>query len=283
MPVRIMTLNVRYAVKKTLLPNEQPWEVRCPKIASQLRLYTTGQENTFICTQEVQHQQLLDLQTELGARWAQIGRGRADEANGGEFSPIFYQADHWSVERTKTYWLSPTPETPSNAWGATINRIVTVGLFKHKDSKTRVIVMSTHLDHKSYEARRESAKLLLEIARNWKEECNVVYENDIPTFLGGDFNSGPEDEPHRLLTASFDAMRDMSDLVPAKRHYGNKITYTTFGEAEPATIDYLFVLSPKNIEFCNFAVLENRFDDGVYYSDHRPVLADVEVPVITAL
>ncbi|GKT55938.1 endonuclease/exonuclease/phosphatase family protein [Colletotrichum tofieldiae] len=274
MPVRVMTLNIRYAVKKTLLPNEQPW---------QLRLYTTGQENTFICMQEAQHQQLLDLQTELGARWAHVGCGRADGAKDGEFSPIFYRADQWYVEQTKTYWLSPTPETPSNAWGATINRIVTVGLFKHKASETKIIVMSTHLDHKSHEARRESAKLLLKIARKWKEEYSGMYENDIPTFLGGDFNSGPEDEPYRLLTAPFDAMRDISDLVPAKRQYGNKITYTTFGEAEPTTIDYLFVLSPKNIEFCNFAVLENRFDDGVYYSDHRPVLADVEVPVITAL
>ncbi|KAF9871044.1 endonuclease/Exonuclease/phosphatase [Colletotrichum karsti] len=278
-PLRIITLNVRYAIKKTLLPNEQPWELRCPRIATQLRVHTAGQTNTFVCIQEAQHQQLLDLQSELGPRWAHIGRGRADGELDGEFSPIFYQTDHWTLERDQTYWLSLTPDIPSNAWGATINRIVTIGLFRHKVSNARVVVMSTHLDHRSSGARSESAKLILRLAQQWQSEASHGSTHTVPVFLGGDFNSGPSEEPHRILTSQPDGMTDIKNLVPKSRHYGNQITYTTFGEAEPTIIDHLFVLNPTGIEFLNFAVLENRFDDGFYYSDHRPVLVDMEVHV----
>ncbi|KAF6804669.1 endonuclease exonuclease phosphatase family protein [Colletotrichum sojae] len=259
LPLRLITLNVRYAIKKTLLPNENPWQ------------------NTFICIQEAQHQQLLDLQTELGPQWAHIGRGLADGELDGEFSPVFYRRDHWDLQRTQTYWLSPTPDTPSSAWGATINRIVTVGLFRRKDSSERVVVMGTRLDHRSSAAQAESAKLLLRLARQWQEEASAEH-GYVPVFLGGDFNSGPGDEPHRILTTGSDAM-DIKDLTPESRRYGNDITYTTFGEAEPTIIDYLFVLDPRGISFLNFAVLSNRFDDGKYYSDHRPVLADMEIPI----
>ncbi|OHF04110.1 endonuclease/Exonuclease/phosphatase [Colletotrichum orchidophilum] len=279
MPVRLITLNIRYAIKKTLLPNEEPWEVRCPRLTSQLRFHTAGLTSAFLCIQEAQHQQLHDLKAELGPQWASIGRGRADGAFDGEYSPVLYRTDHWSAERSETYWLSPTPEEPSSAWGATINRIVTVGLFKHKTSDARIVVMSTHLDHKSREARRESAKLLLEIAERWRKDASEGQEQDVPVFLGGDFNSGPNDEPHQFLTAQPGGMTDISDLVSTRHHYGNQITYTTFGEADATTIDYLFVLNPERIRFCSFAVLSNRFDDGVYYSDHRPVVADMEIPV----
>ncbi|KAF6829100.1 endonuclease exonuclease phosphatase family protein [Colletotrichum plurivorum] len=278
LPLRLITLNVRYAIKKTLLPNEHPWAVRCPRLAAQLRVATAGQQNTFICIQEAQHQQLLDLQTELGPQWAHIGQGRADGELDGEFSPVFCRRDHWDLQRTQTYWLSPTPDTPSSAWGATINRIVTVGLFHRKTSGERVVVMSTHLDHRSSEARAESAKMLLRLARQWQEEASAEH-GFVPVFLGGDFNSRPDDEPHRILTTGSDAMADIKNLIPESRRYGNDITYTTFGEAEPTIIDYLFVLNPGRISFLNYAVLSNRFDDGIYYSDHRPVLADMEIPI----
>ncbi|EQB56506.1 endonuclease/Exonuclease/phosphatase [Colletotrichum gloeosporioides Cg-14] len=278
-PLRIITLNVRYAVKRTLIPNEEPWDVRCPRLAAQLRIHTFGQTNTFVCIQEAQHQQLLDLHSELGSRWGYIGRGRADGEVDGEFSPIFYRTDCWDLKKTHTYWLSPTPDIPSCAWGATISRIVTIGLFRHKGSSTKVVVMSTHLDHRSAEARSESAKLLLRLARQWQTKASTDDQAVVPVFLGGDFNSGPAEEPHRLLTAEPDGMSDLKNLVPKSHRYGNNITYTTFGEAEPTIIDHLFVLNPTGIEFHNFGVLSNRFDDGVYYSDHRPVIADMEIPL----
>ncbi|KAJ0317059.1 hypothetical protein Brms1b_005091 [Colletotrichum noveboracense] len=278
-PLRLITLNVRYAVKRSLLPNEELWGVRCPRLAAQLRIHTFGQTNTFVCIQEAQHQELLDLHSELGSRWGYIGRGRADGDVDGEFSPIFYRTDHWVLEKTQTYWLSPTPDVPSSAWGATINRIVTIGLFRHKVYSTKVVMMSTHLDHRSAEARAESAKLLLNLARQWQTESSDDDQIAVPVFLGGDFNSGSTEEPHKLLTAKSDGMSDLKNLVPISHRYGNTIRCTTFGEAEPTIIDHLFVLNPTGIKFHNFSVLSNRFDDGVYYSDHRPVLADMEIPI----
>jgi hypothetical protein len=43
-----------------------------------------------IVSQEVLHNQLLDIQSLLGPGWAYVGVGRDDGQKAGEYSPIFY-------------------------------------------------------------------------------------------------------------------------------------------------------------------------------------------------
>ncbi|KAF7559570.1 hypothetical protein G7046_g4600 [Stylonectria norvegica] len=244
MPLRIITFNIRYATGSPVL-GERPWSIRCPKLTTQLNFITAGHDSPFICLQECLNSQIHDIQEHLGDAWSHIGRGRGDTETSGEFSPIFYRSASWKCERNETRWLSKTPEKPSRGWDAVLNRIVTMGEFSHKATGTRVVVMSTHFDHIGVKARKHSAELLIKFAKEWSvggtgPEASVA-------LVGGDFNSTPGEGAYQLMTAPGSGMSDMSDLVPESKHYGNHITYTSFGEARevPKRIDFLFIQEPR--------------------------------------
>ncbi|KAK3327957.1 Endonuclease/exonuclease/phosphatase [Cercophora scortea] len=277
--IRLVTLNVRYATKKPV-PGEAPWSIRSPKLCAQLKFITSGHSSAFVCLQEVLYSQLVDVQARLGPSWGYIGLGRDDGQRAGEFSPIFFRVDEWVCQRNKTYWLSKTPDVPSVGWDAALKRVCTVGSFRHKKTGTDLVIMSTHFDHRGETAREESAKLLIQLARTWAGHSGQAAQ--IPLFLGGDFNSTPDGRAYKALTSTNSPMQDMSKLLSDDLKYGNQdITYTSFGEAdeEPKRIDFLFAWEPSGLSISGFGILSNRFDDQVYLSDHRPVVADVEIPL----
>lgn len=289
LPIRVITYNIRYAADHRA-PNEEPWPVRCPKLATQLRFATSGLESSFLCLQEVLHHQLEDLSSALGPRWAHIGQGR-DGGEAGEYSPVFYQPEVWACEGWRTVWLSETPDVPSRGWDAVLNRIVTVGRFKHVFTGTRVVVMSTHFDHVGVKARERSAELVLSVVREAQkgdDEEGRPRPRPKLVVLGGDLNSLPDDPGYRTLTAPGSGMVDVRERVAEDARYGNECTYSSFGEPGegPKRIDFLFAAGPPGdaavagVDVATYGVLANRFDDGVYISDHRPVVADLEIPII---
>lgn len=283
-PFRIITFNIRYATPQPV-PGEAPWATRCPKLANQLRFLVAGHPATFLCLQEALANQVSDIKGELGGSWGYIGVGRDDGVAEGEFSPVFYDADVWTCERSKTYWLSQTPELPgSRGWDAVLPRIVTMGLFRHRQTAARVVVLSTHFDHRGIKAREESASLILRLTDAWvgkSSDEDRSHQGKPPVFLGGDFNSTPSDKAYLTMTAPKTGMTDISTLIPKERRYGNELTYSSFGEngEVPKRIDFLFVKDTSGIKFLTFGVLANRFDDGIFLSDHRATVSDMEIPV----
>ncbi|GJD03749.1 endonuclease/exonuclease/phosphatase [Colletotrichum higginsianum] len=143
--------------------------------------------------------------------------------------------------------------------------------------------MSTHFDHKGVVAREESAKLILNVAREWSKGANGKPPTTV--LLAGDFNSTPADNAYKTMVAPESGMVDVSAQVPEEKRYGNELTYTSFDEPneEPQRIDFLFVKNPSPVTIRTFGVLSNKFDDDVFLSDHRPVVADVEIPVLRAV
>ena len=173
-------------------------------------------------------------------------------------------------------WLSPTPDLPSKGWDAASPRIVTVGGFQHVETRQRFLVLNTHLDDQGSRARLEAAKLIADLLKLFSKETGQA---KVPAILAGDFNSEPSGEAYQYLTtqASFKDTVDSS----AARQYGNKITYTGFspGKDIQSRIDFIFVNvkdpDKVQIDVVNHAVLANQFDDGVFNSDHRAVVADL--------
>ena len=275
MPLRVISYNIRYATQRPVL-GERPWDVRCPKLCTQLRFITAGHESPFICLQETLYSQLIGIQSGLGPAWSHIGRGRGEGETDGEFSPIFYRSDVWNCVQSDTRWLSETPWKPSRGWDAALNRIVTMGDFSHKATGTRVVVMSTHFDHIGVKARENSAKLLIKFAKEWSLSGEL---RPSVVLVGGDFNSTPDDGAYKAMTAPGSGMSDISDLVPVDRHYGNHLTYTSFGEPRewPKRIDFVFIQEPRTAVINTFGVLANSFDDQIRSSDHRPVVSDMEI------
>ncbi|KAJ2897246.1 endonuclease/Exonuclease/phosphatase [Zalerion maritima] len=289
LPLRIITHNIRYA---TASPSkgEEKWSVRYPRMCAQLDFLASGPACSFMCLQEVLHRQLADLQSHLGpSGWRHIGVGRDDGQTRGEFSPVFYDSNRWDCARSQTYWLSSEPrKAGSVGWDAALPRIVTMGEFSLKTPRgseadgegTRVVVMSTHFDHIGAVARRESAKLIVRLAAEWVGS-SARFSG---VFLGGDFNSEPSDEGYKSITAKDTNWVDVQTVFQPERRYGNQLTFTGFQPErhpeEKKRIDFVFARKGEGVGFVSYGVMANRFDDGVFLSDHCAVVADVEVPVV---
>jgi endonuclease/exonuclease/phosphatase family metal-dependent hydrolase len=273
LPIRILTHNIRYATGDPF-EGEKPWSSRKQLILDELRYNTLHSPESFICLQEVLHEQLVDLLAGLNStdEWSYIGVGRDDGKQGGEYSPILFREKVWAVEQWKTVWLSETPEEPGKGWDAGSVRIATVGKLKHVQSRKSVVGVCTHLDNTGEISRRESAKLILKVIGNFTSTGRLSSQR-LPVFLAGDFNSEPSDEAYQLLNASDSIIQDSEQL--AIWRYGNESTYTGFGE-ESSRIDFVFV-GPRGQDdwgMKGHSVLPNRFDDEVYSSDHRAVVVD---------
>lgn len=63
---------------------------------------------------------------------------------------------------------------------------------------------------------------------------------------------------------------------------GDKNTFTSFGPGDPdicnapRRLDYIMMMKHENVTVRRFGVLSNIFDDNLYISDHRPVVAGLE-------
>ncbi|EER42086.1 endonuclease/exonuclease/phosphatase [Histoplasma capsulatum H143] len=292
LPIRILTHNIRYATSAPFR-GEKPWKDRKQRLLNELHYHSCHNPETFICLQEVLHVQLNDIlsglnpstSTSTGAttEWAYIGVGRDDGKQAGEYSPIFYRPAVWELEEFKTVWLSETPSVPSRGWDASSIRIVTIGVFKHLVSRKRVLGMSTHLDDQGSKSRYEAAKLILTMANLYLTKNRLASRNINGIFLAGDFNSEENQEAYRVLTAVDSQFVDAQKQVDTALRYGSENTYTGFGYEDegPKRIDYV-LFGPKHgvnpawsVE--GYAVVPNKFDDGVLNSDHRAVVADAEL------
>lgn len=273
LPIRLLTHNIRYATQSPF-KGEEFWTVRAPRIINELRYNTLHNPESFICLQEVLHNQLVDILDALNEHtptldeWASIGVGREDGKTSGEFSPILYRPTIWELKKFKTLWLSETPDRPSKGWDASSIRILTIGYFKHKESGKNVIALNTHLDDSGINSRLNGARL---IVKTMKEL------DPAPIFLAGDFNSEPNEEAYGVLNSTDSPVHDLRDSIPPSLRYGEEHTFTGFGHnKEPAKrIDFLFLAKGSGWTPQGYAVLANRFEDGVYNSDHRAVIGDI--------
>ncbi|RAK79619.1 endonuclease/exonuclease/phosphatase family protein [Aspergillus fijiensis CBS 313.89] len=297
LPLRILTHNIRYATSSPF-QGELPWADRKQLLLNEL-LYNTRHQNAFICLQEVLHNQLVDIHAGLNPpspsptsqTWEYIGVGRDDGREAGEYSPIFYQPAIWELRDWQTVWLSETPDVPSKSWDAASTRIVTVGVFTHRASRRTVLALNTHLDDQGSRSRFEAAHIILAKIEEYRAKATSAgggsgSSNISGVFLAGDFNSQEDQEAYTVLTAPESPLADAAELVTPTEHYGHYLTWTGFGhEGQPPTrIDYILLESTADKVFSHgrqpwivegYAVLENRFEDGVFNSDHRAVVIDV--------
>jgi endonuclease/exonuclease/phosphatase family metal-dependent hydrolase len=286
LPVRILTHNIRYATSQPF-KGEKPWADRRQLLLNELVYNTRHIGESFIGLQEVLHVQLEDILAGLNSedgdvQWAYIGVGRDDGEKKGEYSPIIYRPEIWHLRHWETVWLSETPEKPSKSWDAASIRIVTIGVFGHRVTGHTVLVLNTHLDDQGIQSRSEAARIIL---RKIDEYLDGSYPGTISgVILTGDFNSQDTQEAYQVLTAADSPLVDSQKLTKPANRYGNEITWTGFGYAEKPLkrIDYV-LLGPAekkslglNLPWASlgYAVLPNRFDDGVWNSDHRAVVVD---------
>jgi endonuclease/exonuclease/phosphatase family metal-dependent hydrolase len=253
--LNVMTFNIRM---ETVQDGENQWSKRKENLSSMLEFYEAD-----ICgMQEVLVGQLRDLTTLL-PDYAYVGVGRDDGKEAGEFSPIFYRKDKFTVLESNTFWLSQTPETPSKSWDAALNRVVTYAKFKDNKTKKVFYVFNTHFDHIGQVARRESAKMIVAKIK--------AIDPKLPVILTGDFNSTPQEEPTIIINEGLiDAQK-----VTKHPHFGPISTFNGFQakEIEGKLIDYIFLNTDK-IKVLKHGTLSNTWG-GRFASDHHAVFTQL--------
>ncbi|KAI8581576.1 hypothetical protein K450DRAFT_270097 [Umbelopsis ramanniana AG] len=89
-------------------------------------------------------------------------------------------------------------------------------------------------------------------------------------------NLQPIVQQHGFKDARYELQTRLEGFPGFSGPYGHQNTFTSFGapgEDPPSVIDY--ILLGNEVKVTKFAVLENRYDDKLYISDHRPVMATV--------
>ena len=250
--IKVISYNIRYDN-----PNDgvNIWDNRKLTITK----FINNEMPDYAGLQEVTNRQLTYLSESL-INYDYIGVGRDDGKTKGEYSPIFYNNSKYKVVFEKTFWLSPTPNTISVGWDASMERICTYGLFKNIETKQKVWVFNTHFDHIGNQARKKSTDLIL-------ETIQAKNRNNYPVILTADFNLQDE-------TLSIKKMQNqMRDILigfnKSNKYYG---TYNGFQieNINEKRIDYIFI---KDLIKLKAEHIHLKTPNKGWASDHHPVLA----------
>lgn len=257
-PIRVMSYNIRYA---TDADGKHAWKFRKERVANQIQYY----EVDLLGMQEVLYEQLAYLADQL-PEYAWYGKGRDDGRDAGEFSPIFYRKDKFTLLDKGTFWLSETPEKPGKSWDAALPRIVTWVKLKTNADGQEFYYFNTHFDHQGEKARENSARLIV-------QKINSMAGGE-PVVLTGDFNASPQAQPYQILTAAQSTLHD-AYAISTLPHLGPTQSFSGFEVAPKMPgdrIDYVFV--NDKVEVRKHAILTD-IREGAYASDHLPVLAEI--------
>lgn len=293
MRFRIYSHNVRNGGRETLDPGEETWLKRYRKITASIQF--NSQSNTVVALQEVYKFQLDDIMRDLNRysppdepEWEAYGVGRIDGDQTGEFVPILFKTSEWEMVFYDSLWLNEdNPRLALEGWDAKYLRIVSFVTLKHV-SGNYINVFNTHLDHMGEMSKQGLASIIL---------SKMEAINKWPSFLCGDLNTEPNEKAYHIITESY---RDLAKLTTAFNRYGHSRSTVTGFEGEVLVnggqnIDYIFApsytaklgdtilcdelvsLPPEqrylDLRLRGFGMLHSKFN-GLYMSDHRPIVAD---------
>jgi len=241
------------------------WSNRKTKVYSIIRLYKPD----ILGLQEPLPNQVNEIAAEFrNYNW--YGVGREDGKEKGEFNPIFYNTNRFELMNSGTFWLSETPDIPgSKSWYALLPRICSWVKLKDRFTGDSLYAFNTHFDHGGDASRKESARLIQ----------NKITEiaGSVPVVVTGDFNDDEKSDTYRILIDTNNPNRLINTMYNSKYpHHGGTFTFVGFDfiGIPGKIIDFIFVKVRVNVKF--HAFLTDTWD-GVYASDHIPVLAEIEL------
>ena len=254
-PITLMTFNVRYG---TADDGENSWEFRKDHVVETI-------ENTAPAVLAIQEALVGQLKyiDEHFPGYKKIGEHRNGNTTG-EFSGLLIDTSTLEILEEGQMWLSETPEKISKGWDAALQRTATWATVRRVGtSSPSFVLFSTHFDHHGKTARLESAKLIVEKARE------LSGEKQLPIAIMGDFNCTPGSEPFKVF-------KEFGFSPAVTPTYGGG-TYNKFsGSHYGLRIDFIFL--NNNWKICSAEILRPR-KDGKCASDHDPIVAFV-MPVV---
>lgn len=255
--LRIMSFNIRMG---TAPDGVDDWPHRRALASDAVREFTPQ----LLALQEALRFQLDQLRADLPG-YDEIGVGRDDGRQAGEYSAILYDRRRLELLDQGTFWFSDTPATPgSMSWGNHYPRLCSWGYFRDRASDRRFHLYNLHWDHESQASRERSAALLLERIAGRGSET--------PVLVTGDFNAGEDNPAFRALLN--DPRVPLADSFRT-RHPDRTATGTFHGfrgTHDGPRIDAILTGPEWEIRDADIVAYARR---GRYPSDHFPVTAIV--------
>lgn len=260
--LRVMSFNIRYG---TAPDGEHAWALRRDLVVRVIREF----DPAVLGLQEALRFQLDELRTAL-PRYGELGVGRDDGREAGEYAAILYDQLRLQVLEQGSFWLSDTPAQPgSMTWGNRIPRMVTWARFADRAGGGTFYAYNTHWDHESQAARERSARLLL--ARIAARAAAAD-----PVVVTGDFNAAEDNPAFRALLAPLPGAEEAALRDTFRALHPDASAVGTFhgfrGGDEGDKIDAVLASPGWSVRAAGIV----RLAEGSRHpSDHHPVTAMV--------
>lgn len=264
--LNLATFNIRYGTPKDT--GERSWDARkkaCAACISDNDFDVVGIQEAL----EHQQQDLKDLLPEYEFVFAGRNDGIKGEAVG-----IGYRKDRLKALESGRFWMSPTPDIPSNAreWGGPERKRIAVWV-KFEDIRTgkKFYYLSTHLEVGAANSgvRARSADVIVS-----KEK--QINKEKLPFFVVGDLN--PISQTEEMLLKLRRHFEDSFHLAyDAGTLHGPAGTYNGFNpdanlSSHSKKGDYIFCKGEYT--FRKYEALTDKYN-GQYPSDHLAVMVAV--------
>lgn len=251
---KIMTFNMR---TQTTNDGDNQFFLRAPYIKERLDAIKPD----VIGMQEVQPVMYERLIADLPDYYI-VGGGRGRD-RGDEAVCVAFLKERFTLCDLETFWLSATPHTPGSRYTGDQSgcpRVCTVLTLKPKDGEP-FRVYNMHTDHVGKVARVLASNQMLQKL----DENNLL--SSMPAIVTGDFNAEPDD-----LCITTVTNYKGGELVDISADVGG--TFHDYGRCEPIKIDYIF--ADRSVKCISCEAVRDRREDGLWLSDHYPVMATVE-------
>jgi endonuclease/exonuclease/phosphatase family metal-dependent hydrolase len=256
-PMRVMSYNVRY---KNTIDSINGWDFRKDNVAALIKYHKAD----IVGLQESNDEQTADMEERLkDYGWYGVPRMSGKT---GEMTPVFYRKHRFTLLDSGTFWYSETPDVPeSKSWDAMYPRIASWVKLRDLTSGREFFFFNTHFDHRGEISRQRSGEII--------RQKIVDIAGFQPVILTGDFNTQEGSEAYRNIVKE-GTLKDAFHITESP-HYGPANTSSGFAvSTKPigARIDYIFV--NEKVRVLEHATITDQ-QEGRYYSDHLPVIAEV--------
>jgi len=264
--MKIMTCNIRCS---TAGDGDNGWTHRKTLCCEVIR----SRRPDVICCQEVREDQYADL-VEAFPEFDLFGV--PDEPMGYDpVNTVLYRRDAFDRLAASGFWLSETPHVPgSSSWESACIRLATWVRLRDRASQRELVVVNTHLDHRSQRAREGQVHVL--------NEWSAVFPPEVSMILTGDMNC---DRRNPAIRAFKDAgWRSAYEAVHGDADPGTTVHWFLGPDAVAKTrtldfmpddlgrIDWIFLRG--GIDATDAEIVRDH-DGGRYPSDHYFLAAEL--------
>ena len=244
-----MSYNIRYG---TAEDGTNSWQYRYAASAMML----DDQKPDVVGLQEALLSQAEYLVTALDKVYKFVGVGRDDGKKAGEMMAVLYNFKTTKLLKWGTFWLSDTPDTPSQGWDGACKRCATWAVFKDKATGRKFFFVNTHIDHVGPEAQEKGVRLLI-------DKVAELNKDRLPVIVTGDFNMEASNAFLAPMKENFQNAREAA--VVTDDHY----SFNGWGKSQ-STIDYVWF---KGFSCTRFETVTKPYYERTFISDHFPVKA----------